>query len=207
MCILSWNKSLSLPSNAVIPEIRKKPYFCTSSLADKERNTESNTKGRDLGEVEDQHGRYSTQKQLAIPSQLWLKPLLTELCENQQITATTNGGRWLGTNKSRQSRLTPHCSPSLSQFLACEFFPHCLFFLFFHFSFLHRQQKLETPCFEVILALGSSCALSYKEDHTSSKKQPDHIPMKPEYLSTYQWTRQCKMNLTLKKNNQEDQTQ
>lgn len=49
---------------------------------------------------------------------------------SQQISATTNGGRRLRTNKSRQSRLAPYCSPSLSQFLACEFFLLCLFFIF-----------------------------------------------------------------------------
>lgn len=97
--------------------------------------------------------------------QLWLQPLLTELCESQQMSATTNGGRRLRTNKSRHSRLAPHCSPSLPQFLRLRVFSPLPFL---NFSFLHKQQKLETASFEVLFALGSSCALSYEEEHSGS---------------------------------------
>lgn len=86
--------------------------------------------------------------------QLWLQPLLTELCESQQMSATTN--------KSRHSRLAPHYSPSLPQFLRLQVFSPLPFL---NFSFLHKQQKLETASFEVLFALGSSCALSYEEEH------------------------------------------
>lgn len=44
----------------------KKALFLYFSLAEKERNTESNTKGINLGEVEGKHGRAGTQKQLAV---------------------------------------------------------------------------------------------------------------------------------------------
>lgn len=115
---------------------------------------------------------------LQFPLQLWL---VTEFYESQHISATTNGGRRLRTNKSRQSRLAPHCSSSLPQFLRLWVFsplPFC------HFSFLHRQQKLEIASFEVLFALSFLCFIRIRRTTLVAESSQITYQWKIDYLST-----------------------
>lgn len=167
----------------------KKALFLYFSLAEKERNTESNTKGMNLGEVEGKHGRASTQKQLAVlPAALAAATPYRALWESANVI----------NHKQEQTQQTgiplfPISAPILK---TAGFFSSAFFKFFF------PAQATETGdsilwgplCIRFFLCSilwgGTLWQLKAARSHTNEKQTI--CPL---------------MNLTLKKNKQEDQTQ